>query len=237
MDCATRYKMCALIPDRTAESILKGLFRRWISIFGPPMVCVSDQEAAITSDKVATDFERLSIFRRPKGSDPQGKHTGTGGIERHVALTKLTMLKVREELEGQGIVLEMEDLGNEAAMAQNFTIEYGGVTPCMAALGMHPRGFHEFEDATMTSIMGAAESSCDLFENALRARMASTAKVRQAIVEERLQRANTTRPQQHDLGELVPGKRNVELLRVPLRVGSERHDLDLRLERSGRFIG
>ena len=94
--------------------------------------------------------------------------------------------------------MDFEDLGNEAAMAQNLTLEYGGVTPCMAALGMHPRGFYEFEDSTMTSVMGAAESSTDMFESALRARMAGTACVRQAIVEERLQRANTTRPQKHE---------------------------------------
>ena len=124
-------------------------------------------------------------MRRPKGSDPQGKHTGTGGIERHVALTKLTMLKLRDELEGQGISMDMEDLCSEATMAQNITIEYGGVTPAMAAMAVHPRGFYEFEDATLTGVMGAAESSRDMFENALRARMASTAKVREAIVEDR----------------------------------------------------
>ena len=98
-------------------------------------------------------------MRRPKGSDPQGKHTGTGGIERHIALTKLTLLKLRDELEGQGIFMDHEDLANEAAMAQNLTLEYGGVTPCMAALGIHPRGFYEFEDTTLTVVMGAAENS------------------------------------------------------------------------------
>ena len=106
MDCATRFKMCALIKDRSAEAIMKGLHRRWITIFGPPAVCVSDQEAAICSDSVATNFERLCILRKPKGSDPQGRHTGTGGIERHVALTKLTLLKLKDELDGQGIEMD-----------------------------------------------------------------------------------------------------------------------------------
>ena len=92
MDSATRYKACALLADRSAISILQGMHLRWISIFGPMACCVSDQEAAMCSDDVATNFERLSILRRPKGSDPEGKHTGTGGIERHIALTKLTML-------------------------------------------------------------------------------------------------------------------------------------------------
>ena len=104
-------------------------------------------------------------MRLPKGSDPEGKHTGTGGIERHVALTKLTLLKLKEELESQNVFMDKEDLGNEAAMAQNLTLEYGGVTPAMAAMGCHPRGFFEFEDATLTSVMGAGETSMDIFEN------------------------------------------------------------------------
>ena len=80
MDSPTRYKACALLPDRTAEAIMKGMHRRWISIFGPPSVCISDQEASISGDDVGVNFERLCILRNPKGSDPQGKHTGTGSI-------------------------------------------------------------------------------------------------------------------------------------------------------------
>ena len=141
MDSATRYKQCTLIADRTAQSIMEGFMDRWISIFGPPSVCISDQEAAVTGDDVSINFERLCILRNPKGSDPQGKHTGTGGIERHVQLTKMTMLKLREELESQGVTLPIKMIGQEAAMAQNLTLEYGGVTLAQAALGMYERNF------------------------------------------------------------------------------------------------
>ena len=55
----------------------------------------------------------------------------------------------------------------------------------------------------------------DMFENVFRARMASTSCVKQAIVEERLVRANRTRRQKQDVSELVVGKRDVEILRVP----------------------
>ena len=94
-------------------------------------------------------------------------------------------------------------------MAQNLTLEYGGVTPAMAALGGHPQGYYEFEDTTLTSIMGAAESSTEMFENALRARLAGTACVKQAIVEERMLRAQKPRPQALDLSEIKPGKNNI----------------------------
>ena len=58
--------------------------------------------------------------------------------------------------------------------------------PETSTLGTHPRGFYEFEDSTLASIVGAAESSQDMFENTLRARMASTAVVRETVVEEQL---------------------------------------------------
>ena len=63
--------------------------------------------------------------------------------------------------------------------------------------------------------MGAAESSTEMFENALRARLAGTACVKQAIVEERMLRAQKPRPEALDLSVLKPGKNNIELLRVP----------------------
>ena len=78
---------------------MKALIRHWFCYFGPMKVCISDQEGCITSDSVGANFERLSIVRRVKGSDRAGKHTGTGGVERHIQLTKLTMRELKCELD------------------------------------------------------------------------------------------------------------------------------------------
>lgn len=64
------------------------------------------------------------LERKPKGTTAgtAGKqHTGTGLIERHVGLLKLTMLKIKAELDRQGIVHEVSEIAMEAAMAQNST--------------------------------------------------------------------------------------------------------------------
>ena len=97
------------------------------------------------SHETAAEFERLSIERKPKGTTAgpaAAQHTGTGLVERHVGLIKLTMLKLKAELDRQGIVCEPNDIAMESAMAHNSTLNYGGVTPAMAVFGILPRGFY-----------------------------------------------------------------------------------------------
>ena len=98
----------------------------------------SDQEGPLSSDHAGAELERLSIIRRLKGSDPEGRHTGTGLVERHIGLTKLAMLKVRAECDIQGLIVEPGGIAYEAAMAQNLVLEYGGTTPCYGCVWQAP---------------------------------------------------------------------------------------------------
>ena len=96
IDVATRYKIAYETPSRETGELLKGLLHRWTSIFGPMRVLTSDQESAIMSSTAAIEFERLGVTRNPKGTtagEAGRQHTGTGLVERHVALIKLTMQK------------------------------------------------------------------------------------------------------------------------------------------------
>ena len=77
-------------------------------------------------------FERLNIERKPKGATAGAaaqQHTGTGLVERHVGLLRLTMMKLKAELERQGISHDTAEIAMEAAMAQNSTLNYGGGHP------------------------------------------------------------------------------------------------------------
>ena len=110
-----------------------------------------------------------------KGSDEAGKHSGTGLVESHIRLSKLSMLKIKAHVTKAGLFVEDEDIGFEAGMAQNLVLGYSGVSPSMAALGLHPRGYYEFEDSSVTGIGNAAANSSDMFENAVRQRLLSLA--------------------------------------------------------------
>ena len=73
-------------------------------------------------------------------------------------LMKLTMYKLRAELQRQGLDPEPSELGREAAMSQNITLSYGGVTPTMAVFGTLPRGFYDTESRGLLNSTGAMQT-------------------------------------------------------------------------------
>ena len=216
IDVATRYKIAYETPSRETGELLKGLLHRWTSIFGPMRVLTSDQESAIMSSTAAIEFERLGVTRNPKGTtagEAGRQHTGTGLVERHVALIKLTMQKVKAECDRQGLLVEDSDVATESSMSHNLCLTYGGYSPCMAVFGVVPRAFYEFETPQMTAITGAADRDATVFETALRLRQIALTAIQQSLAEDRLTRATLHRSHRVDTTELVPGTSTVEIYR------------------------
>ena len=214
IDEATRYKVSSLLRDKTGHSILRCMLMDWMRYFGPMRTLVSDQEGGLRSDESGARLEKLSVQRRMKGSDQRQEHTGTGLVERHVALQKLTMLKMKAECDSLGLVVEHDEICAEAAMAQNLTLSFGGYTPAQAAIAHNPRAFYEIEDSGLLSVFGALESGHDFVERSIRFRTIAAQSVLASIVEDRLARANLTRPHKMDPVPLVPGTQ-VDILRIP----------------------
>ena len=116
--------------------------------FGPPNRVVMDQQMSLMGHETAAEFERLGMTRCPRGTTHghgAQQHTGTGLVERHTQLMKLTMFKLRAELQRQGISHEPQELCQESCVAHNVTLNYGGATPCMSVFGILPRGFYDPE--------------------------------------------------------------------------------------------
>ena len=217
IDEASRFKVCCTIDGQDYEKLLTAFMRHWIYIFGPPKNLVLDQQVALMGHEAAVEFERLSIARAPRGTT-QGhgadQHTGTGIVERHVGLIKLTMYKLRAELHRQGLQPTHEELGQESAMAHNLTLSYGGVTPSMIVFGTLPHELYHPESEGVMSITGATQrSGLTVFERALRIRQTALAQAHQAVIEDRAARAARTRPHQLDIGKLVQGTSEVEFYR------------------------
>ncbi len=216
VDEATRYKVATVAESREASELQQRLMEHWMRYFGPPASLVMDQEASLMGHETAAEFERLNIERKPKGTTAGAaakQHTGTGlveHVERHVGLLKLTMMKLKAELDRQGIFYEISEVAMESAMAHNSTLNYGGVTPAMAVFGILPRGFYDDEAAGLLASAGALQTDLTTFEKALRIRQMSLSAVQQSIVEDRTARANRTRAHRLDTSSLVPGTSEVE---------------------------
>ena len=134
---ATRYKIAFKLHDKGWKEISRALMNTWMMYFGPPAHLVADQDSSVMSHEASADLERFSIVRCPRGttSGTAGRqHTGTGLVERHVALTELAMWNLSCELNRQGLHADLDELAREAAMSQNLSLNlnYGGVTPAMA---------------------------------------------------------------------------------------------------------
>ena len=216
VDESTRYKIAFMLADKGWKEITKMLLSTWMMYFGPPGHLVADQESSVMSHEASADLERFGITRCPRGttSGAAGKqHTGTGLVERHVALTELTMRKLASELNRQGLVAEVDELAREAAMAQNLSLNFGGVTPAMAVFGTLPRPFFDVASDNVMVDAGALQTDLSQFERALRIRQTSMSCIQQAIAEDRVSRANRTRTHQLDMSTMVPGTTQVDIFR------------------------
>ena len=216
LDEATRYKTCDKVPGQEAEQLMESILNQWIYVFGPPGRLVLDQQSSLMSHETGAECERLNIERCPRGTTSgQGasQHTGTGLVERRVALTKHTMNKLHAELIRQGLQPEAQEIAREAAMAQNITLNYNGWTPCMAVFGVLPRGFYNIENDGAMATRGPTQTDLTVFERAMRIRQAALAQVHQAVAETREARAAKSRPHQLEVSQLVPGTSEVEFHR------------------------
>ena len=216
IDEATRYKAAGAVAGREHNELLGKMFEIWFVIFGPPYQLVMDQETSLMSHEAGRELERFLVERVPKGTTAgtaAQQHTGTGLIERHIGLTEISMLKLEAELDRQGIAIEVNDLARECAMSHNISLNYGGVTPSMAVFGVIPRPFYQDDGAGIMSVTGALQTDITPFEKALRVRQLALSTVQRSVAEDRIARANKTRTQQIDLGELVPGVTRVDFHR------------------------
>ena len=173
-------------------------------------------DGSTSAHESGMEFERFNISRVPKGTTSgaaANQHTGTGLVERHVQLMKLIMLKLQAEMSRQGVTLENEELAGEAAMAQNITLNYGGVTPAICVFGTLPRGFYEEDGRGIMATSGALQTDLTVFERALRIRQAALAQCHQAINEDRIARASRSRPRHLDTQDLIMGTSEVEFYR------------------------
>lgn len=215
IDEATRYKVCDKVDSQEPEELLSRLLDRWIRYFGPMGKLVMDQQTSLMGHDVGGEFERLGISRKPKGTtsgDAAKQHTSTGLVERHIGLIKITIKKIKAELERQSLTYDLGEIASEAAMAQNMTMSYHGVTPSMAVFGVPPRDFYEHDNTGILAVTGALQTDLSTFERAMRIRQTSLAQVQQAIIEDRIARAARARPHQLDQG-LIAGTSEVEYYR------------------------
>ena len=120
LDEAIRLTRVAVLPSKTAESIISTITRQWLRHYGPMKYLTADGESGLSSSVAAAWADRHSIELRIK---PVGAHAQI--VERHHELYRQLVHKVRDQLQREGIELDKEDLYAECEYVKNCTESIG----------------------------------------------------------------------------------------------------------------
>ncbi|CAK9093575.1 unnamed protein product, partial [Durusdinium trenchii] len=213
IDHCTHWKTGCHLPNKQASSLLQALMSQWIRVWGPMHTLCSDQEGGLSSSEATVFCERLGITRTFVGTSA---YHSKGLVERHVALTKHSMMILKSTSTKEGLHLSYDDLIHEVTISQNMLLEKGGVTPQTAVTGINPREFWQMDNEQLQAHTGALDVKADFAEQAIRGRLLAKQAILEAVVGERLAIARRTKQQKHDLSLLIAGMA-IDIYRQPHR--------------------
>ena len=135
IDAVSRFQMGEILADKSADSVVQFVKRRWMPIFGPPRVLVADQGREFVSwkfEEMAAQHSTLLWHTAVQSPWQNGICEKGGGILKAIvaAVVKSQSVVGREE---------METALQEAITAYNADINEAGVSPAQAALGRQPK--------------------------------------------------------------------------------------------------
>ena len=135
IDAVSRFQMGEILTDKSADSVVQFVKRRWMPIFGPPRVLVADQGREFVSwkfEEMAAQHSTLLWHTAVQSPWQNGICEKGGGILKAIiaAVVKSQSVVGREE---------METALQEAITAYNADINEAGVSPAQAALGRQPK--------------------------------------------------------------------------------------------------
>ena len=132
------------------------------------------------SDAATSDFSRLNITRLPIG---KGGSNTKGLVERHIALTKLGMLRLHSMCVKENIDVGYNGLIWEMCMAQNLMLEYRGGIPQQALFGHVGNAVFDMDGEAIEAVTGAPEDRPSYIESMIRVRLMAKQVIAECIVE------------------------------------------------------
>ena len=185
IDECIRWKTGDHVDNKRVQTLLKAIIYLWIRVWGPMQTLLIDQEGGLVGNESTAFFDNLQITRAIVGTEAS---TAKGLVERHIQITKLSMLRLRKSATTTGLDLSYSDLCQECCMSQNLLLEYAGGTPQVALTGFQ-RGTLISDLETMDIATGALQTRPDIAETFVRTRNLAKQAILQAPLEERMAEA------------------------------------------------
>ena len=130
IDHATRLSACAAIKDKKPQTIIKEMFRRWISIYGTPQKFLSDNGGEFSNEEVRVLCENLNINVKTTAAESPWSN---GLCERHNMVIASMVTKVMADT---GCGLEMAICWS--VNAKNSLQNVHGFSPYQLVFGKNP---------------------------------------------------------------------------------------------------
>ena len=130
IDHATRFSACAPIGNKNPDTIIKQLFRIWISVYGCPEKFLSDNGGEFANDKFRELCERANILVQTTAAESPWSN---GLCERHNLVLADMITKVMED---SGCNIEMAVMW--AVHAKNSLANIHGFSPYQLVFGRNP---------------------------------------------------------------------------------------------------
>ena len=134
IDEAIRWTYGAHLKSKEGVELVRAMLDIWIRLWGPMQYLLSDQEGGLLTNESTPFFSRMCINRLLVGKDGA---TTKGLVERHIALTKLAMLKLYSAMNKDCMKVDLHMLSQEVCMSQNLLLDYNGGTPQQAFTGQY----------------------------------------------------------------------------------------------------
>lgn len=130
VDLATRYSMATVIGNKCATTIVKGLFKSWIAVFGAPGKLLSDNGLEFNNDEMRALGEAFNIKIMTTSAESPWSN---GVCERQNAVIGDIVRKIVDE---SGCDLEVALAW--AVSARNTLTNYAGFSPNQLVFGHNP---------------------------------------------------------------------------------------------------
>ena len=187
VDVCTRFCVATVIPNKLTDTLLECIQKHWLSLFGPPMAIVSDQEGGLASPAAAAWMSHRNIKFVPKA-----RYAHANVVERHHALLRHQFHLLRDQTMADGIKASFEAILSECVYVKNAMMRIGNASPYEAVIGRVPHLFDVVD----------AESGPDIeAKDADRLRAKSIQAMVQATAAAKLERA--TKHKTRVTGELL----------------------------------
>lgn len=147
IDEATRWSAGSILPDQTAESLIRAITNDWIRQHDAPELIVADGEKGLVSEEVAQWLDRHSCQLKPKAPKEHAQM-----VEGHHELLCRILLRVEAQLAEEGIPMPLDVILAECILANSCLLKVAGHTPYRALYGRGPPGLAEFEPTSETQL-------------------------------------------------------------------------------------